>query len=92
MQHAAPAHPPMSPSRYLLVYLFVCFCSLAFVRPSMRSSLVQLRQQRRRPAAEPEIGAEAEKGAEKGAEIAAETVASKRFCRYPVCDRSSSVF
>ncbi|XP_032593469.1 uncharacterized protein LOC6563053 [Drosophila grimshawi] len=48
MQHAAPAHPPMSPHRYLLVYLFVCFSSLAFVRHSMRPSAVQPRQRRRR--------------------------------------------
>ncbi|KAM8703775.1 hypothetical protein ACLKA7_008412 [Drosophila subpalustris] len=92
MQHAAPAHLPMSPSRYLLVYLFLCFCSLAFVRPSMRSSPVQ--QQRRRPAAA-ETAAEAEVGVEEKAAaegIRAEGVASKRLCRYPACDRYSRVF
>ncbi|KAH8414557.1 hypothetical protein KR215_008785 [Drosophila sulfurigaster] len=93
MQHAAQAHPHMSPSRYLLVYLFVCFCSLAFARRSMRPSAVQLRQ-RRRPAEGGDGGADAEAGGVEvgSASASASATESKRLCRYPVCDTSSSVF
>ncbi|XP_034114702.1 uncharacterized protein LOC117574830 isoform X2 [Drosophila albomicans] len=91
MQHAAQAHPHMSPSRYLLVYLFVCFCSLAFARRSMRPSVVQLRQ-RRRPAEGGDGGAEVEAGGVEVGSASASATESKRLCRYPVCDTSSSVF
>ncbi|XP_015037775.2 uncharacterized protein dpr9 isoform X4 [Drosophila pseudoobscura] len=42
MQHAAPAHPRHSLTRYLCVYLCVCFCTWALVGRSTRSSLRQL--------------------------------------------------
>ncbi|ALC45736.1 dpr9 [Drosophila busckii] len=92
MQHAAPAHPHMSPSRYLLVYLFVCYCSLAFARHSMRPSAAQLRQPPTRcsRAIEEEAATAAAAAADAMPEIA--EPATKRFCRYPAWDTYSSVF
>ncbi|SPP83525.1 blast:Neurotrimin [Drosophila guanche] len=42
MQHAAPAPPHHSLTRYLCVYLCVCFCTWALVGRSTRSSLQRL--------------------------------------------------
>ncbi|XP_017967669.1 probable serine/threonine-protein kinase MARK-A isoform X2 [Drosophila navojoa] len=92
MQHAAPAHPPMSPSRYLLVYLFVCCCSLAFAGRSMRPSAVPQRQRRRRCSDDaPPVGAQA--GAptgDRGEGVG--VLQSKRICRYVELETYSNVF
>lgn len=100
MQHAAPAHPHMSPSRYLLVYLFVCYCSLAFAKHSMRPSVLPQRLRRRRYSDSERAAAQAEGTVEKAATAAVGAGAGAgALVAWPAskrqrlqCDASSRVF